>query len=94
MVRTVWLCHNRADLNWSGGAAAVRNHQIVQTLEDKPKLRGFVGLGEQIATATGMIKSAAGAASYLVERANGRADQDGSWPPRTRSASRSVEPRG
>jgi hypothetical protein len=74
MVRTVWLYHNRADLNWSGGAAAVSNHQIVQTLQDNPKLRDFVGLGEQIATATGMIKSAAGAGSYLVERANRRAD--------------------
>ena len=74
MVRTVWLYRNRADLNWSGGAAAVTNHQIVQTLEDNPKLRDFLGVGEQIATATGMIKSAAGAASYLVEQANKRAD--------------------
>ena len=69
MVRTVWLYHNRADLNWSGGAAGVTNHQIVQTLEEHPKLRDFLGVGEQIATATGMIKSAAGAASYLVEQA-------------------------
>src|SRR6266566_6484311 len=74
MVRTVWLYRNRADLNWSGGAAAVSNHQIVQTLDEHPKLRDFLGVGEQIATATGMIKSAAGAASYLVERANRRAD--------------------
>jgi hypothetical protein len=74
MVRTVWLYHNRPDLTWTGGAAAVSNHQIVQTLEDNPKLRDLLGLGEQIATATGMIKSAAGAASYLVERANRRAD--------------------
>jgi hypothetical protein len=72
MVRTVWLFHNRPDLNWSGGAAAVTNHQIVQTLEDHPKLRDFVAVGEQIAAATGMIKSAAGAASYLVEHANRR----------------------
>jgi hypothetical protein len=69
-VRTVWLYRNRADLNWSGGAAAVSNHQIVQTLDEHPKLRDFLGVGEQIATATGMIKSAAGAASYLVEHAN------------------------
>jgi hypothetical protein len=62
MVRTVWLYHNRPDLTWTGGAAAVSNHQIVQKLEDNPKLRVFVGLGEQIATASGMIKSAAGAA--------------------------------
>lgn len=46
------------------------NHQIVQTLEQHPKLRDFVGTGEQIAAATGMIKSAAGAASYLVSQAS------------------------
>ncbi len=91
MVRTVWLYRNRAELNWSGGAAAVTNHQIVQTLDsggaaavtnhqivqtldEHPKLRDFLGVGEQIATATGMIKSAAGAASYLVEQANKRTD--------------------
>jgi hypothetical protein len=76
MVRTVWLFHNRPDLNWSGGAAAVTNHQIVQTLVDHPKLRDFVPVGEQIAAATGMIKSAAGAATYLVEHINRRADLD------------------
>jgi hypothetical protein len=74
MVRTVWLYRNRADLNWSGGAAGVTNHQVVQTLDEHPKLRDFLGVGEQIATATGMIKSAAGAASYLVEQANKRTD--------------------
>lgn len=74
MVRTVWLFENRPDLNWSGGAAAVTNHQIVETLQAHPRLRDFTGRGEQIATATGMIKSAAGAASYLIERVNKRAD--------------------
>ena len=74
MVRTVWLYENRPELNWSGGAAAVSNHQIVQTLESHPKLREYVGVGEQIAGATGMIKSAAGASSYLVAQANRRAD--------------------
>ena len=74
MVRTVWLFENRPDLNWSGGSAAVTNHQIVQTLEQHPRLREFVAVGEQVATATGMIKSAAGAASYLVDRVNKRAD--------------------
>lgn len=74
MVRTVWLFENRPDLNWSGGAAAVTNHQIVQTLEAHPKLRDFLALGQQIAAATGMIKSAAGASSYLVEQANKRVD--------------------
>jgi hypothetical protein len=77
MVRIVWLYENRPDLNWSGGAAGVTNHQIVQTLEQHPRVRDFVSLGEQIAAATGMIKSAAGAASYLVERAVKRADLTG-----------------
>lgn len=72
MVRTVWLYENRPDLNWSGGDAGVTNHQIVQTLEQNAKLRDFVGLGEQVAAATGMIKSAAGAASYLVTQASTR----------------------
>ena len=31
MVRTVWLYRNRPDASWSGGGAAVTNHQIVQT---------------------------------------------------------------
>ena len=74
MVRIVWLYHNRPDLTWTGGAAAVSNHQVVQTLEQHPKLREFLGVGEQIAAATGMIKSAGGAASYLVEQANRRSD--------------------
>src|SRR5438094_1813097 len=47
MVRTVWLCEHRPELNWSGGNASVTNHQIVATLEQHPKLRAFVGLGEQ-----------------------------------------------
>ena len=34
----------------------------------------IVGVGEQVAAATGMIKSAAGASSYLVAQANRRAD--------------------
>jgi hypothetical protein len=72
MVRTVWLYHNRPEFNWSGGDAAVSNHQVVQTLEEHPKLRDFISMGEQIATSTGMIKSAAGAASYLVSQATRR----------------------
>ncbi len=74
MVRTVWLYEHRPELTWSGGAAAVSNHQIVQTLHRHPKLRDYVGVGEQIAGATGMIKSAAGAGSYLVAQPNRRAD--------------------
>src|SRR5437870_1669101 len=72
MVRTVWLYENRPELNWSGGDAGESNHQIVQTLLQHPKLRDFIGVGEQIAAATGMIKSAAGAASYLVTAASRR----------------------
>jgi hypothetical protein len=74
MVRTVWLYENRPDMNWSGGSAAVTNHQVVQALAQHPKLRDFLNLGEQLAAATGRIKSAAGAASYLVSQANKRAD--------------------
>ena len=72
MVRTVWLYEHRPEMNWSGGDAGVTNYQIVQTLEQHPKLRDFVAVGEQIAAATGMIKSAAGAASYLVTAASTR----------------------
>jgi hypothetical protein len=77
MVRTVWLYENRPDLGWSGGKAAVTNHQIVHTLDLHPRLREFLSVGERVAAATGMIKSAAGAASYLVEQANKRADLTG-----------------
>jgi hypothetical protein len=76
MVRTVWLYENRPDLMWSGGSAVVTNHQIVETLELHPKLRDYVTVGEQISVATGMIKSAAGAASYLISRVSRRAEQD------------------
>jgi hypothetical protein len=76
MVRTVWLYENRPDLSWSGGGAAVTNHQVVQTLDLHPRLRNFVTVGEQIAVATGMIKSAAGAASYLASRASRKAELD------------------
>lgn len=74
MVRTVWLYENRADLGWNGGKAGVSNHQIVATLQAHPKLRDFVATGERLAAETGMIKSAAGAASFLVEDANKRTD--------------------
>jgi len=49
-------------------------HPHVQTLDANPKLRDLLSVGEQIAAATGMIKSAAGAASYLAERGNKRAN--------------------
>ena len=66
MVRTVWLVENRPDLTWSGGGSATTNHQIVTTLAAHPGLRDFLVVGDQLAAAIGMIKSAAGAASYLV----------------------------
>lgn len=74
MVRTVLLFEIRPDLNWSGGSASVTNHQIVAGLAEHPKLRDYLSVGEQIAAGTGMIKSAAGAASYLISHANKRAD--------------------
>jgi hypothetical protein len=46
MVRTVWLYENRPDMNWSGGSAAVTNHQVVAGLAQHPKLRDFLTLGE------------------------------------------------
>jgi hypothetical protein len=70
MVRAVWQFENRPDASWSGGRAAVTNHQIVQTLAAHPQIREFVAVGERIASETGMIKSAAGAAAYLVGLAN------------------------
>jgi hypothetical protein len=60
-----------------GGKAAVTNHQIVQTLDQHPRLREFLSVGEQVAAATGMIKSAAGSSSDLVTQANKRADLTG-----------------
>jgi hypothetical protein len=77
MVRTVWLYENRPDVGCSGGKAAVTNHQIVATLTAHPKIRDFGPVGERVAAETGMIKSAAGAASYLVEKANPRVDLTG-----------------
>jgi hypothetical protein len=70
MVRTVWLYYNRPDASWTGGGASVTNHQVVQTLAAHPKLRDYVHLGERISAETGMMKSAAGAAAYLVEQVN------------------------
>ena len=72
MVRTVWQYQNRPDQSWSGGAAGVTNHQIVQTLEANPGLRDYATVGDRIASETGMIRSAAGAAAYLVDQANPR----------------------
>ncbi|MDT4950173.1 MAG: hypothetical protein QOJ37_2768 [Pseudonocardiales bacterium] len=70
MVRTVWQYENRPDTSWSGGGAAVTNHQIVQTLEQHPKIRDYIAVAERLAAETGMIKSAAGTAAYLVDSAN------------------------
>lgn len=76
MVRTVWLYENRPDMSWTGGNATVTNHQITETLTRHPEIRDFVSTGERLAAATGMIKSAAGAGSYLVEHVNSSADLD------------------
>jgi hypothetical protein len=72
MLRTVHLYETRSDAAWSGLNASITNHQILEILEAHPKIRDFLTLGERISTATGMIKSAAGAASYLTENANKR----------------------
>jgi hypothetical protein len=76
MLRTVWLYENRPDVAWSGNNGVVTNHQILTTLGEHPKIRDFVKLGEKIATEAAMIKSAAGAASYLVFHANQQANLD------------------
>jgi hypothetical protein len=76
MVRTVWMYENRPDQSWSGGGATVTNHQIVETLDAHPKLRDYVTVGERLSVATGMIKSAGGAASYLASRVSRRAELD------------------
>lgn len=72
MVRTVWQYQNRPDQSWSGGAAGVTNHQIVETLQANPGLRDYVSVADRLAAETGMIKSAAGTAAYLVDQANPR----------------------
>ena len=76
MLRTVWLYENRPEVSWSGNNGVVTNHQILTTLEQHPKIRDFIKLGERIAAEAAMIKSAAGAASYLVYHANQRASLD------------------
>jgi hypothetical protein len=70
MLRTVWLYDNRRDSHWSGGGATVSNQQILETLEQNPKIRDFITVGEQLTHEVGTIKSAGGAASYLVSRIN------------------------
>ena len=70
MLRTVWLFDNRPDASWSGGNASVTNHQILETLQANPGIRDYITVSEQLAAEIGMIKSAAGAASYLVARRN------------------------
>lgn len=79
MLRTVWLYQHRPEQSWSGRAASVSNPEIRQTLGEHPGIRDCVTLGERIAAETGMIKSAAGAASYLVDHANPQADLDPWW---------------
>ena len=76
MLRIVWLYEQRPEGTWSGGSARVSNHQILQVLEEHPEVRDFLVLGDRIGTETGMIKTAAGAASYLVDQANPGVDLD------------------
>src|SRR4051794_41732082 len=66
MVRTVWQYQNRPDASWSGGNAAVTNHQIVQTLAANPKLRDFVAGGGTGAPPTGVMKTAGGGGGVPV----------------------------
>ncbi|MTD54492.1 hypothetical protein [Amycolatopsis pithecellobii] len=76
MLRIIWLYENRPDTSWAGGSAAVTNPQVLHTLEQHPKVRDYISLGERIAAGTGMIKSAASAASYLVDHTTGRTSVD------------------
>lgn len=72
MIRIVWLYTNRPDSSWSGGNATVTTPQVLETLEKYPKIRDYTATGEEIARATGTIKSAAGGASFLVSRNNSK----------------------
>lgn len=76
MLRIVWLYEHRSEGTWSGRAAQVSNQQILDTLAQHPGIRDFLALGERIGTEAGMIKTAAGTASYLVDRANPTAGLD------------------
>ncbi|KMV19641.1 hypothetical protein ACT17_06275 [Mycolicibacterium conceptionense] len=70
MLRIVWLYDNLSDGAWSGGRSRVTNTQVLEVLEKNPKVRDYVHPGEHLSAAIGMNKSAGGAASYLVARAN------------------------
>lgn len=70
MLRTVWLYDNRTNASWSGGNARVTNHQILETLAANPGIRDYVAVGDQLTKEIGMIKAAAGAASFLAGRKN------------------------
>lgn len=72
MIRVVWLFDNRPDIAWYGGGASVSTPQILALLDMHPKIRDFVPVAQEIADTTGTIKSAAGAASYLVSRNNAK----------------------
>lgn len=74
MLKIVHLYDTRPELAWSGRASRLSNPQVLELLEQHPKLRKYTAVGDQIGQATGMIRTAAGASSYLVDRANGRTD--------------------
>jgi hypothetical protein len=74
MLRTIYLYDTRPELAWSGRAARLSNPQILELLEQHPTVRDYTTVADHIGQATGMIRTAAGAASYLVDRVNPRAD--------------------
>jgi hypothetical protein len=73
MLKIVYLYDTRPELAWSGRASRLSNPQVLELLEEHPNIRDYVHVGEQIGQATGMIKTAAGASSYLIDRRNRRA---------------------
>lgn len=70
MLRIVWLYDNVSDGAWTGNRSRVSNSQVLQMLEKNPKIRDYVLVGEHLSNSMGINKSAGGAATYLVARAN------------------------
>ncbi|MBO0840934.1 MAG: hypothetical protein J2O49_08965 [Sciscionella sp.] len=67
MVRIVYQYETKPDGSWNRGNI-ITNHQIMQALNEHPKLREFISVADDISSAISMIKSAAGAAAYLTAR--------------------------
>jgi hypothetical protein len=70
MVRVIWLAEHLPTSPWTGTNATVTNHQIVATLDQHPKLREFVAIGERVTTETGDDQKRGRAGSYLASAAN------------------------